>query len=79
MKIEKAKDIYSTLLNTASKFLSPSLKQFFIRKANNDFHKIKGQSPEAIEKYFKEQKEANESLNRAVSIYNTYYDKSSTI
>lgn len=79
MPVEKAKEVYSSLLKTASKFLSPSFRQYFSRKAHADFSSIKNASSEEIKRYISEQDETNNALGRVVGIYNTYRDETSSL
>lgn len=79
MSVEKAKEVYSSLMKTASKFLSPSFSQYFARKASTDFSNIKNASSEEIKRYISEQDELNNVLGRVVGIYNTYRDETSSL
>ncbi len=79
MSIQKAKDIHSKLESTVSKFLSPSIREYFVKKIDRDYRGIVNSGSENIEKYISERKELNESLNRVVGIYNMYRDNTSTL
>lgn len=79
MPVERAKDVYSSLIKTASRFISPSFSQYFTRKARADFNSIKGASLEKVEKYIAEQEELSSALGRVVGIYNTYRDETSSL
>lgn len=78
MALQKAAEVHSKLLKTASKFLSPALKQYFTRKADRDFEKVKSAEPSAAQKYIAEQSQLNDSLDRVVGIYNMYRDDRTT-
>lgn len=79
MSLQKAAQVHSSLIKTASKFLSPSIRQYFIRKANNDFESVKKLPDNDIKNYLSEQKDLTGSLERVVGIYNMYRDESSTL
>lgn len=80
--MEKANEVYKELLNSASKFLSPSYRNFFTRKAYSDFESLQKTSTRdnsAISNYIKEQKDLKDSLDRSSIIYNMYRDPRSTL
>lgn len=82
MSSQKAHAVFKSLQNTASKFLSPSLRAFFMNKSASDYDSFSrgyGKDKSIAEKYIKEQKDLGESLERVVGIYNTYRDSSSTL
>lgn len=79
MGLQKVSEIHRELIKTASKFLSPSLKAYFTRKANNDLEKLKSVGSAGTEKYISEQTELNNSLGRVVGIYNMYRDERTTL
>lgn len=79
MSVEKAKEMYGSLVKTASKFLSPSFSQYFARKARADFNSIKNASSEEIKRYIAEQERLSNALGRVVGIYNTYRDETSSL
>lgn len=82
MSLEKANDAYQRLLRSASRFLSPSLKAFFVTKATDDFHCFSRNyhNDESIaERYIRSQGASADALDRVSPIYNTYRDSSSTL
>lgn len=80
MSIEKAKEAHKSLLKTASKFISPSLKEYFRNKADSSFERIKDSKNESVfQKYISEQNELNNVLDRVVGVYNMYRDDRSTL
>lgn len=79
MTLQKASQVHSSLIKTASKFLSPSLREYFTRKANRSFEKAKSSDESGVQRYIAEQSELNESLNRVVGIYNMYRDSRTTL
>ncbi|KAI5169196.1 LYR motif-containing protein 4 [Pancytospora epiphaga] len=82
MALEKANEVYSRLLHSASKFVSPALKTYFIRKATDDFHCFSRKSrsdPSLAERYVKKQGSLADSLDRASTIYNMYRDPDAAI
>ncbi|KAI5153533.1 hypothetical protein ENBRE01_3203 [Enteropsectra breve] len=80
MGVERAKDTYNALIKTASSFLSPSIKSYFVTKARDEYDSLlKRNSPSEAEKYIENQKKLNAELSRVVGIYNTYRDNNSTL
>lgn len=79
MALEKAKKIHASLVKAASKFLSPSLKQYFVKKADREFDKISNRPEKDVHKYIEKQKDLKSSLDRVSGIYNTYRDKTATL
>jgi len=79
MSLERASKIHQELIKTAAKFLSPSFRDYFTRKAERDFAKLKSTGPSAAEKYISEQNELKKSLNRVVGLYNCYRDDRTTL
>lgn len=78
MSVQKASEVHSKLLQTVSKFLSPSLNHYFTQKVNNNFKKIEKSDKKEIEKYISDQNDLNDSLSRVIGIYNQYRDNTST-
>lgn len=79
MSVQKATDAYSNLISTASKFLSPSIKSFFLRKAEMDFKNSKNLQGSEISKYIEEQNSLREQLQKVIGIYNEYRDDTTTL
>lgn len=82
MSIKKAKEIYKGVLNSASKFLSPSYRDFFIKKANENYEillKNNVSDQNILTKYIEDQKVLKEALDRSSLIYNMYRDERSTL
>lgn len=82
MSLKRANEAYQQVLRSASKFLSPSLKAFFVSKATDDFHCFsrRYKNDESIaEKYISDHKALSETLDRTSAIYNGYRDSSSTL
>lgn len=79
MKPTSANEVYSILKGTISKFISPSLNNYFNRKADFDYENIVKAPKAEIERYITEQNDLNSTLNRVVGIYNMYRDDSSTL
>lgn len=80
--LEKANNMYNKLLGVAGGFISPSIKDFFVRKANNDYNALKERcnlDKKTLDMYVEKQNELLKSLTRTVGIYNMYNDGSSTL
>lgn len=66
-------------LESAKRFISPSIKQFFTAKVDREYNEFKKSGTKtAAQKYIEEMKELSESLDRVSNIYNTHYDGRST-
>lgn len=82
MPLERANETYKNLLSMASKFVSPSLKRYFLRKAALDHDSLLSgykTDKSVAERYVKSQEDLTNSLDRMTSIYNTYSDETSTL
>jgi len=80
--LAKAEESHKKLLKSASKFLSPSFKEYFMAKANEDYGDFVSnpqKTESLVERYMKKTNEMNDSLERVVGIYNTYRDPYSTL
>ncbi|EOB13603.1 hypothetical protein NBO_65g0007 [Nosema bombycis CQ1] len=80
----KAVEIYNSLLEIVKEFKSPAYKNFFIRKANEDFSTLKnvsenGKKSCVVDKYIEEQKDLIDVMKRQTVIYNMFYDEKSGI
>ncbi|TBU11368.1 protein transport protein Yif1 [Hamiltosporidium tvaerminnensis] len=74
--------LYANLLKIISKFKSQNFREYFSRKANEDFEFLqseleKGKNTCAIKKYMEEQNNLMDVLKRQTKIYNLYNDKDS--
>lgn len=82
MSLEKANETYKRLLHSASKFLSPAMKTYFMQKATDDFHCFSRKyraDPSLAERYIKKQNATADSLDRASTVYNMYRDEDAAI
>ena len=80
MSLQRAADVHRQLLSVASKFLSPSFRAFFTRKADEDYSAlIRSPSESLAQQYISEQLATADGLERVVGIYNAYRDSSSTL
>ncbi|TBU08252.1 hypothetical protein CWI36_0163p0010, partial [Hamiltosporidium magnivora] len=71
--------LYANLLKIISRFKSQNFREYFSRKANEDFEFLqseleKGKNTCAIKKYMEEQNNLMDVLKRQTKIYNLYND-----
>jgi hypothetical protein len=81
---EKVNDLYSTLRATIMNFKSPAFREYFLKKADDDFYgielKTNGEKrPCAMKRYLEEQSELLDVLKRQTVIYNMFYDDKNRI
>lgn len=79
-----AVEIYNSLLKTVGEFKSPAYRNFFTRKANEDFKNLKDVSNDGkkvcvVEKYIEAQRDLIDIMKRQSLIYNMFYDDKSGI
>lgn len=79
-----AVEIYNSLLKAVGEFKSPAYRNFFTRKANEDFKTLKSQSNDGkkvcvVEKYIDTQRDLIDVMKRQTLIYNMFYDEKSGI
>ncbi|KAI4292474.1 hypothetical protein PAPHI01_1748 [Pancytospora philotis] len=75
MSLEKANAAYKTVLSSASKFVSPKFKSFFVAMANDNYHcfsKNYHNDESVAKKYIEKQQGLAAVYDRVAPIYNMY-------
>lgn len=84
MLLEKVNDLYKELTSTIRQFKSLAFKDYFLKKAEEDFKSIKvkpngEKRPCAMKAYLETQENLLDTLKRQTVIYNMYNDDTSRI